>query len=259
MKLHRPDGEVRHILVSTAVGEFLGMDVGQAVVIDITDRYERDRQLQILDHWLRHNIRNEINVISGLAERIERTVTEDVTESVRRLREHCRRLVDQSNAQRQVIELLTDPPDPEIRDIARIVERQVETGKERYPEATIAIERGDELHAPAIPEFEAAIDELIGNAIRHSDAETPTVSVAVVRDGDQGGLVRIADNGPGIPTTERDALRLDREIDQLTHGSGLGLVFVKWVLRLAGGTVSFGDNEPRGAVVTLRLPAADEE
>ncbi|MFC7173389.1 PAS domain S-box protein [Haloplanus litoreus] len=37
MRLRRPDGEVRHVQVATAVGRFFGENIGQAVVVDVTD------------------------------------------------------------------------------------------------------------------------------------------------------------------------------------------------------------------------------
>lgn len=52
-------------------------------------------------------------------------------------------------------------------------------------------------------------------------------------------------------------LTAERET-QLEHASGLGLWLVRWTVSLSGGDLSFGENEPRGSVVTLSLPAADQ-
>jgi signal transduction histidine kinase len=70
-------------------------------------------------------------------------------------------------------------------------------------------------------------------------------------------VVRIADDGPGIPDIERRSLHLDEDIDQLHHSSGLGLLFVSWVVRLSDGTLGIETKEPRGSVITLTLPAAE--
>lgn len=262
MRLLSRDGGTRYVRVSTAIGEFLGADIGQAVAIDVTDREERDRQLQVLDQWLRHNIRNETTVIRGLAENIERGSADDVGETARRIQEHADRLVEQANHERTIIDVLTRASDRDRIpvDVTRIVERQAARSRETYPDADIRVTRTDGFEVNAIPELETAIGELIENAVQHNDAGTPTAEVEVARTADGGGVVRVADNGPGIPEIERGGPLLDREVDQLHHGSGLGLVLVYWAVRLSGGEIAFGENDPRGSVVTLAFskPRPDE-
>jgi hypothetical protein len=50
-------------------------------------------------------------------------------------------------------------------------------------------------------------------------------------------------------------LETDSE-SQLEHLSGFGLWLVNWVLSVSGGSLAFEDNNPRGTVVRLALPAA---
>jgi K+-sensing histidine kinase KdpD len=66
----------------------------------------------------------------------------------------------------------------------------------------------------------------------------------------------IADNGPGIPETEREVLTRGTET-QLVHGSGIGLWIIHWVVTRYGGELSFEEREDGGSVVRLSLPAAD--
>jgi signal transduction histidine kinase len=252
MRLVSKDGHVRYIHVSTAIGSFLGSDVGQAIAVDVTDQEERDRQLSVLEQWLRHNIRNEMTVIHGIAEGIEQGRIDDVQEWAGRIRTHAARLVAQANHEREVIALLSNPPEPATTDVTSAVEEVVEECIEAYPDADIALGRADPVTANAIPELSAAVAELVGNAVEHSDRETPTVRVEVVDDGERA-VVRVADDGPGIPERERHNLLLDHEVTQLDHGTGLGLVFTYWVVKLSDGDVGFAENDPRGSIVTLSL------
>ncbi|MGM0399180.1 MAG: ATP-binding protein, partial [Halobacteriota archaeon] len=66
--------------------------------------------------------------------------------------------------------------------------------------------------------------------------------------------IRVVDDGPGIPRMEREVLSGETEIGPLYHGSGLGLWFVNLAVRQADGVLQFEENEPRGSVVSIRLP-----
>lgn len=142
------------------------------------------------------------------------------------------------------------------RPLSAVVSPLVEEARENHPEVTISIAMHGSFHTDAIDELDVAVAELLDNAIKHNDASSPEVRVEVDDVTADHGVIRIIDNGPGIPATEQSYLHLDKEIDQLNHGSGLGLVFVYWAIRLSGGSISITDNDPRGSVVKLRLPKA---
>ena len=99
--------------------------------------------------------------------------------------------------------------------------------------------------------FTAWVDE-------NDDAATPRVEITARTPTIDGGVVEltIADNGPGIPTDEKEVL-LDGEETPLKHGSGLGLWIVNWIITRTGGRISFERNEPRGSRVTLAVPPAE--
>lgn len=256
MKLDPPTSGVQYIRVSTAIGDFLGKDVGQAIAIDITDRVERNRQLEILDQWLRHNIRNEMAVIQTIADNIEHGVVSDERVAARTIQDHVTRLLEQVDYERDITNILTAAADRDRTPIpvTEVVEPQRTDFQERHPDATIEVTYSDEFDVVALPSIRDAVRELLENAIEHTDAEWPTVEIHVELSDDGQGLIRVADNGPGIPETERACLLLDGEIDQLSHNSGLGLVLVYWVVRLSDGEITFEENDPRGSIVTLSLP-----
>ena len=72
----------------------------------------------------------------------------------------------------------------------------------------------------------------------------------------------VADEGPGIPASmEEDVFRRffsyrERQDNNETHHSGLGLSIVKAIVERYDGTIRITGNSPRGAVFTIRLPAA---
>lgn len=64
--------------------------------------------------------------------------------------------------------------------------------------------------------------------------------------------VTVTDDGPGVPEMERAVVSGETTIDQLNHGQGIGLWFVKWVADRSDGSLVFEDCA-EGAAVTIRL------
>jgi signal transduction histidine kinase len=98
-----------------------------------------------------------------------------------------------------------------------------------------------------------AVANLVDNAIKHG-RETGRVTVEVTQNG--GAVISVTDDGPGIPTNERQNVfkrfyRLERS--RRTPGNGLGLSLVAAVARLHGAGIEMVNNGP-GLKVRLRFP-----
>jgi signal transduction histidine kinase len=104
--------------------------------------------------------------------------------------------------------------------------------------------------------FERALGNVLDNALRH----TPRGGTVDVACGEDAGhaFVRVIDDGPGI------APGLLPHLFQLTaraasnsrvDGAGLGLAIAARLVRNQGGTIDAANAPPRGAILTLRLPA----
>jgi signal transduction histidine kinase len=90
-----------------------------------------------------------------------------------------------------------------------------------------------------------AVANLVDNAIKYGD-EAGRVTVEVTRN-DDGAVIAVADDGPGIPINERQNVfkrfyRLERS--RRTPGNGLGLSLVAAVARLHGAGIELVDNAP---------------
>ena len=101
-----------------------------------------------------------------------------------------------------------------------------------------------------------AIANLVDNAIKHGRAGG-RVTVAV-ESADRETVISVADDGPGIPTCEREHVfkRFYRlEQSRYTPGHGLGLSLVAAVARLHGARIEMLDNAP-GLQFRLRFALA---
>ena len=98
------------------------------------------------------------------------------------------------------------------------------------------------------------VDNLVDNALRYTPpGGRVTVGCAALPEG--GGMLRVEDNGPGIPVHLRQQVfeRFVR-LDEGTHGSGLGLAIVRDIANLHGAELTLADAEGGGAVFTVVFP-----
>ncbi|MEV5321507.1 ATP-binding protein [Streptomyces sp. NPDC052687] len=99
---------------------------------------------------------------------------------------------------------------------------------------------------------------LLDNAERHARS---AVTVTVRRDGDRAVVVRVADDGDGVPEADRERIferfvRLDDARSRDEGGAGLGLAIARDVAVRHGGTLTAGAAPGGGALFELRLPLA---
>jgi signal transduction histidine kinase len=96
---------------------------------------------------------------------------------------------------------------------------------------------------------------ILQNAIQHNDREVPEVRVTGTAH-DETVVIRIADDGPGIPDERKSDVFGKGETGLESEGSGMGLYLVETLVDRYGGDVWVEDNEPRGAVFVIELPRA---
>ncbi len=99
------------------------------------------------------------------------------------------------------------------------------------------------------------VANLVDNAARHARSE---VTVDVRRNGADGTVLTVTDDGPGIPAEHRETVferftRLDDARSRDAGGAGLGLSIVRELVRAQGGDVRLEDNAP-GLRAVVRLP-----
>jgi signal transduction histidine kinase len=119
-----------------------------------------------------------------------------------------------------------------------------------------------DLEAGVVPGERDRLKQLVLILTDNALSYTPgggTVLLSLRRDGSESVLV-VEDEGIGISpqTTARAFERFYRgeEAQRLDPaGTGLGLSIAKWIVERHGGSIALGPRAPRGAVVTVRLPA----
>lgn len=236
-------------------GEHGTTPTARAVLLrDVTDRQTREQRLTVLNRVLRHNVRNELDVVLAHAERIEdddlRTaITDRATDLVS--------IGEKARAAEGVMTASTGSP--ERVDVTEVAAAVVEDHRREHPESDLSLSGPDALTLSSHPTLlRRLLAELVENAIVHSDAASPTVEVSVATTPDGAAELVVTDDGPGIPDREAKVLSNGPET-QLEHGRGMGLWLVNWATAQLGGELTFDRRESGGTAVTVRLHDVEYE
>src|SRR6266516_250179 len=256
----------------------------QGVLFDVTESklaeqrikeaLERERQaaqrLRALDDMkntfldaVSHELRTPLAAVIGIALTLERAGEElpaaDSADLVARLVANARKLdrlltdlLDLDRLSRGIV-----APKRRPCDVAALVQRVAEewcllNGREvdlDTEPATVSLDAG---------KVERIVENLLANAARHTDADTP-MWVRLRREGD-GMLLAVEDAGPGIPPELRDSVfepfRRGPEVPSHAPGVGIGLSLVARFAQLHGGRAWVDDRPGGGSSFRVFIPGA---
>lgn len=203
-------------------------------------RQRSQRIIRVLNRVLRHNLRNEMAVINGYADMLQDGLTDQNATYARKIAEVSDRLMALAETARKFEENIDTPSEIETIDIVPAVWEVANQIEERYPDASVTVTAPGSAVATSAPRLETALSELLDNAAKHA-GEEPSIAVSV-RVTDTQTVIRIEDDGPGLPETEREVLGSGDETP-LVHGSGLGLWLVYWIVESIDGELMVHDSE----------------
>jgi len=238
----------------SAVTDWRGESVGQALVIrDVTGLIRRQQRLEVLNRIMRHNLRNDMTVIRGCANRIRGSVNGEVADMSSTIERKADGLLTISEKAVEIDRVLEHEPDPEPVDLERFLRRRVEPLADRYPDATLEMSVGP-VGLRTVPRLlSLVVEEAVENALAHA-GDAPLVSIEASTDGD-GARIDVADDGDGIPELEVAAVTAGQETN-LEHATSLGLWLIRWGTQALGGEAEF-ETSADGTTVRLRIPNLD--
>jgi len=208
---------------------------------DVTDRRRRERQLYVMDTLLRHNLRNDLTVVLGEAERIASEHPE-ATDHTDTIRDTAEGLLESAEKGRRIVERMDADTSKHPVNVAALVERCTADVAARHPDATIDCDTPRTATARCIDGIDAAFDELLENAIQHNDHPDPSVHVAVTESTD-AVTVTVTDDATPIPGIEANVLTGHHDMTEVYHSSGLGLWLVYWLVELSNGTITVDSDD----------------
>lgn len=259
MVLHLAEGHrapfasfVGIFLVNAAAGALAGTIIGVLTVQTRRDARKAAlarKRFRFLNSLLRHDVLNGMTVIGGHVEALERTdVDEDVVSTIRRRVDAMTDLVQNV---RVASRTFAGDSTRESVELAPVVRRQATLLGDSY-EVDIDVSVPRDVTVLADDALSAVFNNLLTNAVEHSDRRVPTVSVDTAVD-DETVVVTVADDGPGVPDDEKATI-FEKDPDRPNHG--IGLFIVESLLEFYEGDVWVTDNDPRGARFHVELQRA---
>ena len=209
---------------------------------DVTERELRKQRLEVLNRVLRHNLRNNIDVIKSNAEVLAENGHDDRAEAII---DSADGLADLGHKARSIDRFVSRRLHETERDLVAVAEEVIEDREDEIPVELDAPET-----ASLVTDWEAltaALDSAVGNAVQHAER---TVEVSITEYA-TGYRITVSDDGPGIPDSELAAIDAGSETP-LQHGTGLGLWRIKWGIKKLNGTVSFTNDG--GTTVQMTVP-----
>ncbi|WP_410764473.1 sensor histidine kinase [Haloferax sp. DFSO60] len=228
-----------------------------AFFLDTTKQRRYQNAAEVLNRLLRHDLRNELNVVYGYTQQVATRIDDETAlKELELVQNKVLGLVQKSQRARDLRKLLERSHDASNRPIRidvvlknRIVDAMVE-----FPDAEFIFEEFPEVQVVADDLLGNAIECVLENAVTHNDKDEPTVEIEIEREPDEGrAIVRISDNGPGVPVEQRDLIFGREEFDQLHHGTGISLFFADNVISTYNGDIWVEDADDEGACFCIAL------
>ncbi|NIC00986.1 MEDS domain-containing protein [Halobacterium sp. R2-5] len=213
---------------------------------------EREQRLGIVNRVLRHNIRNDLNLVKGMLELLDETESLSA-ESHQRLAiaiEHAESVVEMAEKARYIQQTTGDTA-VEPQDLGPVLRTAVEGATDEYSSAAVEFSGAKGVRVLAGEDLAVALREAIENGVIHQERDSPHVVVSVSTPSEDTARIEIRNAGV-IPDSERYTLEKGEETP-LEHSSGLGLWLIKWIVENAHGSINFPDSNAGETCLQIEL------
>jgi signal transduction histidine kinase len=248
------------LLVAASFGGLAGVVAGYyraRAVADATRAQRAGDALAFVNGLVRHDLRNDMQVIRAYAGEIEGADAEDdeVADHAAVVREKTEEALERIETAGSLAKTVAGEAEYEPVDLAAVAD-EVAASVEAATAATVRTDLPERAPVVANAGLRSVVDNLVENAVEHNDSADPRVALTV-EDGDDAVTLTVSDNGPGIPPDERpSAYRHGDETD------GGGLRIAATLVDRYGGDLRIADDGrggDDGATVVVTLPRADTD
>ncbi len=225
--------EVHIALLPTPDDTFRGT---AGIIRDIEKRKEREERLEQFASVVSHDLRGPLNVILGRVEMARQSIDSDELDAIAEAATRMEELIEDLLTLARQGQTVGDSEQVSLSSVARQAWQSIET-----PAATL--DSWTTLSVEADPDrLQELLENLFQNAVGHGG---DTVDVTLDQLDDADGFY-VADDGPGIPEDEREAV-FDHGYTTNKGGTGFGLSIVERIAEAHGWSVSVTEGGDGGA------------
>ena len=227
---------------------------------NVTHEHFATQRREVITRVLRHNLRNDMEVISGYLEIVREQCEHADQSAIDEVESVADKLLSLGEKMREIDARLTDSNNRLRRvNLRETTARVIEEYHAAHPAVTFRVNVGEHVIAGNSLVHDA-VAELIENAIQHTTTADEETVITVAADERAGGSkidLSVVDNGQGIPQGEAEAISEATE-SKLNHSSGVGLWLVKWITDSINATFDITQRaDSHGTRATLGFRAAE--
>ena len=264
-QVYLTEGDATYEIISNPVREEEEVTGAILIVMDVTEREKGEKLRREFTSNVSHELKTPLTSIYGVSDMLASGMVkaEDVAGFAGTIKEESARLISLID---DIIKLSrmdesTVPQETEIIDVcgsARDVVSRL-SGKASENKVELSFE-GEPSEIKGVQHI---LDEIVynicENAIKYN-RPGGFVKVSVRNEGSES-LITVADNGIGIPKTDRERVferfyRVDKSHSKQIGGTGLGRSIVKHGVIYLGGKINLESEEGVGTVITVGFPRA---
>jgi len=266
LKIFVPEEAILEVIVSPFRDQSGALNGVVAVMHDISHIRKLEKMRTEFVDNVSHELKTPVTAIKGFTETLLdgamyqqdtcREFIEIIDHETARLSRLIHELLDLSKIESKPLQIKTSLVDINeiVRDAAAKLRGQIDSSglelKLSLPSKPVLTKANSDM-------IDQVLINLIDNAMKYTHT-AGKIEVEVSED-DQNAVIRVRDNGIGIPAKDLDRIferfyRVDKARSRAMGGTGLGLSIVKHIVDLHGGTVGVQSTPGVGSEFFFTLP-----
>ncbi len=209
-----------------------------------------------------HDLRAPVRHISVFTELLERDEASGMSEAGRetlgRIRTSAERMQTLIDGLLEYARLVNTPPNIQPLEAAELARAAFDSLVDAGEAADARLELGELPPTKGDPLLiERVFDNLISNALKYRGSAAPVITISGVRRDDGWVEIAVADNGPGVPADQAEAIfEMLRRLSGEQPGLGVGLAFCRIIVDSHGGSIHLDTQHQGGARFVFTVPGA---
>lgn len=205
-------------------------------------RLDEDEYRRTVGRLLRHDLLNKLTVAQGGLDLYERSKEDRFLDMAKRNLEACNEILGKMSA----LEKPSGPTKLSPVDVASVAQVVIRGHQGRGVDLQV-LGQG---WAMADAALFHVLENLVSNAIRHG---APSIVVISIEEKGNRTLIKVADDGNGIPLEARKDLFKEGHKFGPRGNTGLGLYIVKRIVQRYRGNITMMENVPKGTAFCIEL------